>query len=109
VSPADQQRASIQKSPGSRLMDIPARIGQRAVMLRILMLLTLAGLTACSGDPRSLGITGPGVNPPPAQQNASPFAEDTGAAPGLPTSGSFYGPTNNGPVTPSSGFWGYNN
>jgi hypothetical protein len=62
-------------------------------------------LAACSGDPRSFGITGPGPQAAPAV--AAPTDSDTNAAPGVPTSGSYYGPTN-GPVTGSSGFWGYN-
>ena len=78
------------------------------MMRYILYILPMIALAACSADPRSLGITGPGVNPPPPPQNASPFDRDTGASPGVPSAGSFYGPTNNGGMTGQSGFWGYN-
>ena len=64
----------------------------------------LACLAACSGDPKSFGITGPGLQPVPQPE------VDTGnnVTPGVPQSGTFYGPTN-GAVTGQSGYWGYNN
>ena len=61
-------------------------------------------LSACAGDPRSYGITGPGAGPAPA---AAPMGMDPDQVPGVPPYGTFYGPTN-APVTGSSGFWGYN-
>jgi hypothetical protein len=71
-----------------------------AVVLGYLIL-----LTACSGDPRSLGITGPGVQPAPAVVPLD--APDSDTAPGVSTSGPLYGPTNR-PTSGSSGFFGYN-
>jgi hypothetical protein len=72
-------------------------------VLAILVCLTCAVLTGCSGDPRSLGITGPGVQtvqPPPTDPG-------NGVPTGVPAAGtsygSFYGPTGG-----QTGFWGYN-
>jgi hypothetical protein len=69
-------------------------------------LLLAVAVAGCSGDPRSFGITGPGVQAvvPPA---AAATGADTSPTPGAPTSGTYYGPSN-GPITGGSGFWGYN-
>jgi hypothetical protein len=87
-------------------MDSRGVIGHTPFMRSLLALGLLLILAACSGDPGSFGITGPGspaaTKPDPAQTR-----DDTNGMPGVPTSGTYYGPTN-GPVTGSSGFWGYN-
>ncbi len=71
--------------------------------ISLLAVLACGILTACSGDPRSLGITGPGVQavPPPEADpgNATPA--------GVTQSGTTYGPSY-GPVRGPTGFWGYN-
>lgn len=71
--------------------------------MRIASCLLLLCLGACSGDPRAYGITGPGAAPqPPPQPNDSTLGD-----PGVPNTGSVYGPS----ITPSTGsgrFWGYN-
>ena len=65
----------------------------------------LTFLAACSGDPRSLGITGPGGQPePPPPAEGVP---DTNTAPGVTITGPTYGPSQ-GPSSGDSGFWGYN-
>jgi hypothetical protein len=75
-------------------------------MRTVLALGCLMFLAACSGDPRSYGITGPGSTPEPAV--ASPDTiPDTAPTPGVTTTGPTYGPSN-GPSTGNSGFWGYN-
>jgi hypothetical protein len=61
-------------------------------------------LTACSGDPGSYGITGPGVSPAAVTAPAGIEATPT---PGAPTSGTSFGPSS-GATTGASGFWGYN-
>ncbi len=77
------------------------------ISMRLLFILGCFGfLAACSGDPKALGITGPGLQTTPRPSPA--FGEDTGANPGAPISGTYFGPSNNGPVTGASGFWGYN-
>jgi len=63
-------------------------------------------LAACSGDPKSYGITGPGQQTPapvvsPLDSNAST------PTPGVPTAGSYYG-SSIGPIPTNSGFFGYN-
>ena len=73
-------------------------------MRTLLVLTVMTALSACAGDPRSYGITGPGTRPAPA---AAPMGMDADQVPGVPTYGTFYGPTNT-PVTGTSGFWGYN-
>jgi hypothetical protein len=62
-------------------------------------------VAACSGDPRSYGITGPGTQPAPVAPSGP--VPDTAPIPGVSTTGSSFGPTN-APSTGSSGFWGYN-
>lgn len=75
-------------------------------MRTILALISLLVLSACSGDPKSFGITGPGVQPvAPVVPSAN--TPDSSPTPGVTTSGSQYGPSY-GPTTGSSGFWGYN-
>jgi hypothetical protein len=75
--------------------------------MRIVLILGLAlVLAACSGDPRSYGITGPGPQLAPAPV-AEPTGQDINTVPGVPTSGSYYGPST-GPTSGSTGFWGYN-
>jgi hypothetical protein len=99
---ADLSRAA---DPGLP-MDSCDVIGHTPPMRSLLVFGLLFALAACSGDPRSFGITGPG----PPQAVAQPDPAQTGgtsSAPGVPTSGTYYGPTN-APVTGSSGFWGYN-
>ena len=73
-------------------------------MRALLVLTAVTCLAACAGDPRSYGITGPGTGPAPAAQ---PMGMDADQVPGVPTYGTFYGPTNT-PMTGASGFWGYN-
>jgi hypothetical protein len=63
-------------------------------------------LAACSGDPRSFGITGPGNQPEPAPPAEGP-TPDSVAVPGVTIIGPTYG-TTGGPSSGSSGFWGYN-
>jgi hypothetical protein len=74
-------------------------------MRTILSLGFLMLLAACSGDPKSWGITGPGAQPPPVVGPTDPL--DTDTSPGVSTSGTSYGPTNR-PTSGSSGFFGYN-
>jgi hypothetical protein len=87
-------------------MDMRSVIGHNSTMRSLLVLGLLLAVAACSGDPRSYGITGPGpqavAKPDPAQNSG-----DSTPTPGVPTSGTYYGPTN-APVTGGSGFWGYN-
>jgi hypothetical protein len=75
-------------------------------MRATLLILCLAVLSACSADPKALGITGPGAPaaPPPPP---SPLGDDGVSRPGVQTPGSYYAP-NMAPVTGSSGFWNYN-
>jgi hypothetical protein len=73
------------------------------MLMRIASVLLLLCLAACSGDPRSYGITGPGS---PAQPPEQPDDATVGQ-PGLPNSGTLYGPS----VVPNTGtgrYWGYN-
>jgi hypothetical protein len=85
-------------------MDSLAGAAQNGTMRTLAILAFACGvLTACSGDPRSLGITGPGVQtvPPPVTDPGNGIPTGT---PGAGTNyGSFYGSTP-GPT----GFWGYN-
>jgi hypothetical protein len=74
-------------------------------MRATLVLGSILLLTACSGDPRSYGITGPGA--PRALAPSPQASADTAPTPGVPTLG-YYGPTR-GPSAGDSGFWGYNN
>lgn len=71
---------------------------------RLLPLAAACLLAACSGDPRALGITGPGASaappPPPQEQGES-------APLGAPQVGTPYG-ISIAPTTGTSGFWGYN-
>jgi len=80
--------------------------GHISVMKAFVILALILPVVACSGDPRSYGITGPGPQAAPASMRA-PTGDDTGAVPGVPTSGSYYGPSR-GPIAGGSGFWGYN-
>jgi hypothetical protein len=73
-------------------------------MHSLVALSVLFVLAACSGDPRSYGITGPGTQ---AVTKPEPARTGDSAMPGVPTTGTYYGPTT-APVTGSSGFWGYN-
>jgi hypothetical protein len=74
-------------------------------MHMLILLGVLVGLSACSGDPKSFGITGPG---PQAAPVAPGVNDDSGnPVPGVSTSGSYYGPSN-GPIKSNSGFFGYN-
>jgi hypothetical protein len=71
--------------------------------MRIIAILSVLCLAACSGDPRSYGITGPGKPQAPPEQ---PDDSSVGR-PGIPDSGTVYGPS----VVPSTGsnrYWGYN-
>jgi hypothetical protein len=87
-------------------MDSDGVIGHTLPMRSLLVLGLLLVLAACSGDPRSFGITGPGA-PAVPKPDATQTRDDTNGMPGVPTTGTYYGPTT-GPVTGSSGFWGYN-
>ncbi len=82
--------------------DCPLVMGMRA--LAILCVLACGTVAACSGDPGSLGITGPGVHPV-APPEADP---GNGYTAGVPQSGTIYGPTYGVPSHGSTGFWGYN-
>jgi hypothetical protein len=75
-------------------------------MRPLLIALSLLGLSACAASPASLGITGPGQRTVPTPGVAP--GDSTDVVPGVSTTGTFYGPTNGGPQTGSSGFWGYN-
>lgn len=86
-------------------MDRSGRIGAQLHMRAILAFGLLIALTACSGDPRSYGITGPGPRAVPAPPQG--VLPDAPPPPGVPTSGTYYGPTN-APLTGDTGFWGYN-
>ena len=71
--------------------------------IALLAVLACGILAACSGDPKSLGITGPGVrveSPP----NADP---GDGVAAGFQPAGTSYG-TSIAPTRGQTGFWGYN-
>jgi hypothetical protein len=87
-------------------MDSHRAFGHTRLMRVALAFGLVLVLAACSGDPRSFGITGPGVQTV-TQPDAAPTGADTSPTPGAPTSGSYYGPSN-GPITGGSGFWGYN-
>ena len=66
-----------------------------------------AGPVGLRGQSRAaLGIFGPGQHAVLAPDVAP--GDSTDVVPGVSTSGTFYGPTNGGPQTGSSGFWGYN-
>jgi uncharacterized lipoprotein YajG len=69
------------------------------------LLIASLGLAACSADPKSLGITGPGPQIVPAPPSAD-MDSGTGT-PGVSTTGSYYGPSV-GPIKSNSGFYGYN-
>jgi hypothetical protein len=73
--------------------------------MRWIVLGLLVLLSACSGDPKSWGITGPGGASQPAASN-DPVPEAT-TPPGMSTTGSTYGPTG-GASSGTSGYWGYN-
>jgi len=73
----------------------------RAVLAFGLLML----LVACSGDPQSYGITGPGPQPAPVVVPAD--TDTSNPIPGVPTSGSYYGPSN-GPIPSTGRFFGYN-
>ncbi len=69
------------------------------------LLIVLIGLAACSGDPKAMGITGPG---PQAAPVAPSLDEDGGnPIPGVSTTGSQYAPSI-GPIKGNTGFYGYN-
>jgi hypothetical protein len=80
---------------------------KNSVMRTVSALGLLILLAACSGDPASYGITGPGTQPPPAAASVTVQSPDTSPTPGVPTTGTPYGPSN-APSTGGSGFWGYN-
>jgi hypothetical protein len=86
------------------MMDRGSVVGQSAGMRWVIGLGLLFVLAACSGDPRSYGITGPGAQPAPVAAPAG--AEDT-PSPGVTTTGTSFGPST-GATTGASGFWGYN-
>jgi len=77
-------------------------------MRAVLVLGLLISVTACSGDPKSYGITGPGQHPvtPGVGSIANPDSSTT-PTPGVPTPDSYYG-SSIGPIPSSSGFYGYN-
>jgi hypothetical protein len=86
------------------------RYGRRAQTLPMRALIALGLLTvlaACSGDPRTYGITGPGAQPAPVVHHVVD-EPDSSPTPGVTTTGTSYGPST-GPATGTSGFWGYNN
>jgi hypothetical protein len=74
-------------------------------MRLVFALSSLIVLAACSGDPKSWGLTGPG--PQQAPPEAPVAAPDTSPTPGVTTTGPTYGPTF-GPTGGNNGFWGYN-
>ncbi|MBS0641156.1 MAG: hypothetical protein U1E70_21285 [Acetobacteraceae bacterium] len=76
-------------------------------MRPLLIILSLCSLAGCATDPAKLGITGPGQAAPVRRANATDQGSEM--MPGVATMGTFYGPTNGGPQTGASGFWGYNN
>jgi hypothetical protein len=74
-------------------------------MRNSVLLVVLIGLSACSADPKALGITGPGPQVVPVAPN--PANDVNSQSPGVSTSGSYYGPSI-GPIKSNSGFYGYN-
>jgi len=74
-------------------------------MRNSVLLIALIGLSACSADPKALGITGPGPQAAPVAPN--PNEDNEAPTPGVSTSGSYYGPSI-GPIKSNSGFYGYN-
>lgn len=77
----------------------------RPLLIACCLSLSLS-LGGCVSDPTRLGITGPGQLAPAPRASATDQGQDV--MPGVATMGTFYGPTNGGPQTGSSGFWGYN-
>jgi hypothetical protein len=86
-------------------MDRSRVIAHNAAMRVVLVLGFLSLLAACSGDPKSYGITGPGPQAAPVAPAVD--QEQSNPVPGVSTSGSYYGPSN-GPIKSNSGFFGYN-
>jgi hypothetical protein len=87
-------------------MDNRSSGGHNPAMRAIVAVALLAALTGCSGSPHSMGITGPGVAPPPAVP-APDDPENTGTLLGGPGSSGTYHPET-GPTTGGGRFWGYN-
>jgi len=85
-------------------VDSAGGVAHTPAMRALLALGFLIALSACSDDPHSYGITGPSSQ---GAASTSPADNDVTSTPGVPTSGSLYGPSN-GAVTGASGFWGYN-
>ena len=79
---------------------------QTLAMRVVLAFGLLIVLSACSGGPQALGITGPGTQPLPVA-HAADESPDTSPTPGVTTTGTSYGPST-GSTTGGSGFWGYN-
>jgi hypothetical protein len=86
------------------MVDIGTNFHQDRVMRLVAGLGLLFLLTACSGDPRSYGITGPGAEPAPI---VAPAGAEATPVPGVATTGTPYGPSS-GATTGISGFFGYN-
>jgi hypothetical protein len=82
------------------------RQAQSAAMRIVLAFGLLAVLAGCSGGPAAYGITGPGSQPVVVARPAE--TPDTAPTPGVTTTGTSFGPSNQ-PTTGTSGFWGYNN
>jgi hypothetical protein len=74
-------------------------------MTRVLLLIVGLGMAGCSGSPESYGITGPGASPvtvtPPSSDDS------TVGVPGLPDTGTGYGPSI-GPMPQSGRYFNYN-
>jgi hypothetical protein len=86
-------------------VDIRPANPQSAEMRTSVLIIVLFGLAACSGDPKAMGITGPG---PQAAPVAPSLDEDGGnPIPGVSTTGSQYAPSI-GPIKGNTGFYGYN-
>jgi hypothetical protein len=72
---------------------------------RASILLLLVALTACAGDPRALGITGPGHQPAQAETPSGLYPGDSTGDESL--TGERYAPSMI-PTTSGGRYWGYN-
>jgi hypothetical protein len=89
-----------------RAMDRWRTNDQYKPMRAVLVMGLLISLAACSGDPKSYGITGPGQQPI-APVAPTPDPNGSTVTPGVPTPGSYYG-SSIGPIPSNSGYYGYN-
>ena len=70
--------------------------------MRVLLLIAVFGVAGCDRSPAALGITGPGAQPTPHDNDG------TVGAPGVPQpTGNYYGPSM-GPIQPTGRYFNYN-